>query len=204
VKTRILLTLCCVVSAHILHAQEKPSRSSPPQFGYLSDGIYPNGTATALSPAEASRIAQQLDAHPEDSEVLGKLLKYYWYRGLREPRLQLIFWLIENHPESDLHGFQTAGIFPEMSKEGSATWYPAGNPLNSAEDYAHAADLWQRQVDRHPKDAPVLFNAARALGFAAKSQSDIALVEQAQRLDPESIHHSACNPLQSVPLTPAK
>jgi TonB family protein len=139
---------------------------------------------TALSPAEASDLEERLTQNPEDETIRGELLNYYWRHSLRELRLQSIYWLIEHHPESNLHESQTAGIYPPMPPDQLDMWFHSGVPLNDASDYDRATQLWQTQVDQHPRDPRVLFNAARARSFGDVGAEELALVEKAQKLDP--------------------
>lgn len=174
----ILLSVC-------LNAQSPVAKQhvGPPPIGYLTDGMRSDNWM--ISADDVSKAEQQIQSHPEDSDAQAKLLKFYWYRGLREPRLQLIYRLIENQPGSDLHSLQTAGVFPPLSKSAQAVWYPNAIPLNDPGDYAHVVELWNKQIAQHPNDAKVLFNAARALGFAVHRQSDVLLIERAQELEPQ-------------------
>lgn len=139
-----------------------------------------------LSLGEASSLEQQLAAHPDDEAVRDKLLKYYWYNGLREQRLESIFWLIEHYPESPLLSHQTAQIAPEMSPNMVKMWSPSGLPMNDAADFDRAIALWEEQVTKHPRDPRVLLNAARIIGFGHPNEREISLAERARQLDPAS------------------
>jgi len=99
------------------------------------------------------------------------MLKYYWDNGLREQRLESIFWLIQHHPESQLLSHQTAQITPELSANMLKVWSPTGLPMNAPADFDRAAAMWDEQVKNHPLDARVLFNAARMIGFSHPNAS---------------------------------
>jgi TonB family protein len=176
---RFLSIFCAVLQWPAL-SQAPPAHL--PQIGYLNDGTLPD--RTALSPAEASELEERLTQNPEDETIRGELLNYYWRHSLREPRLQSIYWLIEHHPESDLHESQTAGIYAPVPPDQLGMRFPSGVPLNDASDYDRATQLWQTQVDQHPRDPRVLFNAARARSFGDVGAEELALVEKAQKLDP--------------------
>jgi TonB family protein len=105
--------------------------------------------ASKLTTADVSRMEQQLVSSPDDLETRSKLIAYYFLNNIREPRLTHILWMVQNHPESELTAFNSAGISPQA------------NSLNSNSDYQRAASLWQQQVAVHPKDGQVLANAAQ-------------------------------------------
>jgi len=179
-RLRNSTALATVVLATCQLSAQGVKEARLPQLGYLSDGM---GRAdTAMSPDEAARAEQQLESNPEDLDTRAKLLKFYWYAGLRAPRLDSIFWLIEHHPEADLHENETARMFPVKPGDPPRSWFPGDRPLNDADDYAHAYVLWRQQIDSHPNEAAVLFNAARFLGVDARG--GIQLAEDAQRIDP--------------------
>ena len=120
-------------------------------FGFRSDGIRPDLT----SAEEAAQMEQLLAVNPEDEAVRSKLLHYYWAHEMHERRVSLVLWLIDHHPESALHGYQSASIFPG---EGKGADFIA---------FGVARSRWLAQVNLHPDDARVLANAARALGEGA-------------------------------------
>lgn len=163
-------------------ARAQAPKEPPALVGYQTDGMM----YQPLSLGEASTLEQQLAAHPDDELVRDKLLKYYWHNGLQEQRLESIFWLIEHHPESPLHAHQTAQIATEMSANMLKIWSPSGLPMNDAADFDRAVALWDEQVKNHPRDARVLFNAARMLGFSHSNEREILLAERAQQLEPAS------------------
>jgi hypothetical protein len=173
-----VVAVTAIFAASLLAQSAKHSAAS---LGYRTDGMAP----TPLSPGDASKLEQQLAAHPDDETVRDKLLKYYWHNSVREPRLESIFWLIEHHPESPLHGNQTAGIMPVRADGKTDIWFQSGVPLNDVADFQRALALWEQQVKEHPQNASVLFNAARVVGFSSVNERQIALAERAQELDHE-------------------
>ncbi|HUE02950.1 MAG TPA: M56 family metallopeptidase [Bryobacteraceae bacterium] len=136
-------------------------------FGFRSDGIRPDLT----SAEEAAQMEQQLAVNPEDEAARSKLLHYYWAHEMHEQRVSLVLWLIDHHPESALHGYQSASIFPS---EGKAADFIA---------FGVARSRWLAQVNLHPDDARVLANAARALGEGSTAEG-MDLLERARQLDP--------------------
>lgn len=163
-----------------VHAQAPEKQEA--FLGHRTDGL----SYQPLSLGEASALEQQLATHPDDETARDKLLKYYWHYGLREQRLESIFWLIEHHPESPLLSQQTAQIAPEMSANMLKVWFPTGMPMNEPADFDRAIALWDQQVKSHPRDARVLANAARRIGFDRANEREIALLERAQQLDPRN------------------
>ncbi|MGH9665186.1 MAG: hypothetical protein ACRD9L_12240, partial [Bryobacteraceae bacterium] len=79
-------------------------------------------------------------------------------------------WLIDHHPESALHGYLTASIFPRGRQ---------GDPLA----FQDARNRWLTQVNLHPNDSQVLANAARTL-IGANLQEGLDLEKRAQIADP--------------------
>jgi hypothetical protein len=118
-------------------------------------------------------MERQLARDPEEEQTRAQLLRYYWKHKMEEQRIPLVLWLIDHHPESTLHGHETAGIFPSGHLD-----RPGGPEI-----FADASRRWWVQVGEHPQDARVLGNAARALG--ERSMRDkIDLHKRAQALDP--------------------
>lgn len=137
-----------------------------------------------LTPQDAARMEQQLAANPGDLQTRSDLIAYYFVHNQPAPRLTHILWLIQNHPESEVAAFNSAGLSPRP------------NPLNSAADYASAASAWRQQVAVHPTDPLVLANAAQFFGqpggdwYQAES-----LLEQARSLPAPGGAFNATNKL---------
>lgn len=159
----------------IARAQVNRSTSSDDgsHWGYLTEGINapdPNPTTAA----QASAMELQLSRNPEVEPTRALLLHYYWKHQMEEPRVALVLWLIDHHPESPLHGYETAGVFLSERLD-----HQPGDP----DAYAEASKRWWTQVNEHPQDARVLGNAARALGEGS-IRDEIDLLKRAQTLDP--------------------
>jgi Zn-dependent protease with chaperone function len=123
--------------------QPKPDvfQTGSPYLRSLVDG-------NRLAPAEVEMLEGYLRANPEELIVRGRLIAYYFLNAVREPRLKHIFWLIEHHPESEIAGFNSAGISPRSTV------------LNDPGDYDRAKALWLEQAYRRGSDVRVLSNAA--------------------------------------------
>jgi TonB family protein len=132
--------------------------------------------ARKLPAAEVNRLEQAVANNPEDLESRGLLIGYYNGSGLAEHRVKHIFWLLENHPESDLFHFSEARIY----------WQP-GPPLNTAADYYRAAEMWRKQAALRPGDIRVQVNAAN---FFAIPGDDVyeaeRWIQRGRGLQPES------------------
>jgi len=137
-------TILAVCSLPLIYAasvlQLEPARAQDQQ---AAAGV------SRMTAADAARMEQQLASNPDDLATRSRLIGYYFLNNVREPRLSHIFWMIENHPESEAAGFNSSGISPRNTS------------LNSAADYQRAASTWQQEVAIHPKDAKVLANAAQ-------------------------------------------
>ena len=150
-----------------------------------------NGTTSAqgfpwqMTAEQVAALEQELATNPENETARGRLLDYYTFNefctqairtGLPPApecrdhdvqtgnrRMQLILWLIDHHPESDLAKMSL--MFPQLDP-------------NVYEDFRNR---WLTQVNLHPNDARVLVNAAGALrGW----QERIDLLKRARTLDP--------------------
>ncbi len=90
---------------------------------------------------------------------------------LLQKRLRLVFWLIDHHPESELHDHITASTF-HMDRNTDRAIIEDANRR------------WRAQADQHPDDARVLGNAARAL-LGGDPRVGFDLLRRARKLDPK-------------------
>ena len=141
-----------------------------------------------MTAEQVAALEQELATNPENETTRGRLLDYYTFnefcaqaiRGGLPPapdcrdrdiqtasrRVQLILWLIDHHPESDLH--KMALVFPQPDPNG----------------YEDARNHWLTQVSLQPNDSRVLLNAAGTLGYYNR-QEQIDLLTRARTLDPK-------------------
>ncbi len=140
-----------------------------------------------MTAEQVAALEQEIATNPENETARGRLLEYYTInefcaQAIRDgmptasecrdrdvhtaSRLTpLVLWLIDHHPESDLH--KMAFIFPQLDPNG----------------YQDARNHWLTQVNLHPNDARVLVNAAGTLGHRS-AQEQIDLLQRARQLDP--------------------
>ncbi len=109
---------------------------------------HPQSTGV-VSQADTAVMEQRLAANPHDLGLRARLILAYFAGGVREPRLSHIYWLIANHPESQEAGAMSLGITPRPTS------------MNTAADYARAAELWKQQAATHSADPRVLANAGQ-------------------------------------------
>jgi TonB family protein len=127
-----------------------------------------------IGPGDVSGLEQYLASHPQDVEVRAQLILYYYRNGIREPRLSHIFWLIQNHPESNAAVFTSQGILPRATS------------VNSPDDFARALALWRQAAKDHGSEAVVLGNAAQFLsGTAGQLDEAERLLQEARQLQPQ-------------------
>jgi TonB family protein len=170
----LLLWVAMAVDVHgVARAQFVPfaigTREKPDQYClcFITDAM---PAVDPVTPAQAAEMERQLAANPEDESTRVKLLHYDWNNNLETQRTALVLWLIDHHPESALHKYETAGVFLIGSN---------GNPAV----YEDARNRWLAQVSLHADDARILGNAARVFrqrGFAEA----IDPLQRAQKLDP--------------------
>ena len=131
--------------------------------------------AAAVAALDPQALEQHLITTPHDLDVRQRLVAYYYARGIREPRLGHVFWLIENHPESAAAALASQGVLYRPTS------------LNDRGDFARAVALWKAQAANHFNDPGVLMNAAQ---FLAKQGGDMEEAERylkaARDLEPEN------------------
>lgn len=152
-----------VDSQTVVRAQGTRPQNPAYDFGFRAVSVRPETT----TPEQAAQLEQQLAANPDDENVRARLLHYYYAHNEEEDRVRLIYWLIDHHPESPLHGYDTAGIFPH-------------GPHGDLGRFEQARQRWWVQVGRYPSDPNVLVNAARAQG---DRRAEINLRKRARNLD---------------------
>jgi hypothetical protein len=147
-----------------MRAQEPAAQALIPRLGHSDNTFGP--FQSKLSPEEAAARERQLAANPEDEKARLDLSVYYHHTHQNERRLQLIYWLIERHPESPLHSYMSMAVSP--ARDGLL-------------EYNAALERWRVQVAIHPDDR-VLLNAGKAF-LESSFGAAIALFETGQALD---------------------
>jgi hypothetical protein len=127
-----------------------------------------------LSDQEARELESRVAAAPDDVDARSRLLGYYSSRRFRfgearEARQGHILWLIRNRPETPVLGTPFANL--DAILEPSA--------------YAEGRKAWQEQMERQPKNATILGNAADYLLLhdAATAEN---LYKRAEAVDPQN------------------
>lgn len=133
----------------------------------------------AVSAEDAARLEERLKADREDVGTRIRLINYYWQNQLRQQRAALVFWLIENHPESPVLGLDIAWLFPGDRDRGDH--YRA---MHDPTDFIQARMLWEAVLARHLDMPEVLHNAARFFEVTDPGRS-ADLAKRLQEVDPE-------------------
>ena len=139
-----------------------------------------NPSWTPVSPQDAARLEAQLRTDPEDTNARVRLLNYYWHNGLKEPRASMVFWLIENHPDSPILGLDLAWLFP-AGREPDDHYRGMHDPA----DFKEARVLWNVVFARNG-DLPVeiFHNAARFFESSEPVRSE-DLAKRLRKADPD-------------------
>ena len=129
-----------------------------------------------LGPGDVGTMEQYLAANPQDLEVRNQLVLYYFSKGIREPRLTHIMWMIANHPESNAAVFASRGITVQTSS------------YNDAADFTRAANLWKQAAASHATDPKVLSHAAQFFSQPGADYDEAERLLLAERaLDPSNL-----------------
>ena len=175
------LSVCAVVTLFIagVHMQVATGTSSGPagavknpQSASVEASII-GLDARNLTPEQVAELEKVVAQNPDDLKAQTLLLSYYFSKQytdktIREKKMRTILWLIQNHPEAGVLG----------SPEGQ---------LNLLEDsaYAEGASLWKEQLQLHPNDLRLIWNAGN---YFLQRDPDLAisLCKQGKSLDPEN------------------
>ena len=137
-----------------------------PQWGFRSESL----DYVVPGEVQVAELGRKHASNPDDEAVVNQLLAFYWHTHREEERAQLIWWMIDHHPGSELHRKIIGSFFPLK-------------PTSNRANYDEAIRRWQVQMARHPNDPQVLGNAARALG-ETDLKAEIELMQRAYSLDP--------------------
>jgi TonB family protein len=127
-----------------------------------------------LTPAEAAELEQQRSDNPDDEKVTQKLLGYYFFNHRAQERVELVFWMVDHHPEWQLNNTVFGKLLDLNSSSDHLNWELIHQGLRSR---------WTLQAARHPEDARVLGNAAYALDDGDGAMA-MEYLQRAQRIDP--------------------
>lgn len=104
-----------------------------------------------LSATEANRLESVITENPNDLAARILLLVYYFTRGCyvesaRRAHERHLQWMITHAPHSDIASTAPALLHP-----------------SECQSYTNAKELWASQVEAHPENAAILWNAAAFL-----------------------------------------
>lgn len=102
-----------------------------------------------LSDADVAAMEQYLTANPNDFETRLQLILHYYSKGVRNPRIGHIIWMVQNNPQVQQTVLASQGVLPR------------DNSLNTLAEYRQVRDAWQRAVASRPGHTLVMLNAAR-------------------------------------------
>jgi len=190
-RTWIAIAACAlplVYSAAALQVAQAPSQPviRPGIAQMLTDG-------SNLSATEAQQLEEQVARDSEDMAGQGKLAAYYHSHSLADPFRDLVYRMIDQHPESRITLY-----FSRL--------------LRSDGEPEHVKALWQQEAAAHPESAMVLGNAASYIGESDPFAEE-DLLKRARLLEPSNpewnklladllaraISHSFMDPTPVVP-----
>jgi len=142
-------------------------------FPSLSSAAYSTVAGdTSCTAEQANTQETYFHDHPQDTERAACLLDYYARLvprpELQAPRMWLIRWVIENHPEIRLDGHLEQGL--SVSTADAIT-------------YSAIRKLWLSKVSQFPNDPSVLLNAANALALTDREAAR-GWLKRARELNP--------------------
>jgi len=118
-----------------------------------------------LSSEQVARLRKVVAQNPNDLRSQSLLLTYYSSKRLVDKSQQIVFWLIRNHPRATMLSF-------------------GGGALDTiGMDLVERARLWHEQLQRHPNDPAIMWNAGKSL---MRQDIDLAidLFNRGKDLDP--------------------
>jgi predicted Zn-dependent protease len=120
---------------------------------------------TEINPEEVSYYENLLKSNPTDFESRSKLLTFYFTAHddpvAQRARIDHIFWVIANRPESEIAGMP----------------YCMLNPISEGSSYNEAKKLWMQQIEKYPKNTAVLANAAQYLLLYDRNEAEKILID---------------------------
>jgi len=132
-----------------------------------------------ITAEDAKILEDSLVNNPDSLYVHSKLIHYYFDAGISSQssefeakREQHVLWLIEHHPEASLAGSPEAGMNMFGDKNGN-------------EAFQRAKALWMQQVERHPDDLKILYNAGEFLSLS-DTKAALEVLQKAVDIDPNN------------------
>jgi beta-lactamase regulating signal transducer with metallopeptidase domain/tetratricopeptide (TPR) repeat protein len=125
-----------------------------------------------LTPEKVAELEALVEQDPHDLRSQSLLLTYYMNRQstdetARSKREQTVLWLIENHPDAEVLG------------------QPQGQLRRQPQQNDEVAELWKQQLDKHPDNLQVIWNAGNYFLIGYIDQA-IDCYELGKSLDPEN------------------
>lgn len=174
--TRIATTLILIFAAPLADAQKR--RAPPPMFSpayveALQDVL-------ALEPHDVAELENRLVKNPDDFAARLKLMAYSMRADRaalpesRTRRAELMLWLVEHRPDSEILGSPYASFQP-----GDLT----------QDQIQRAMRLWKSAIETHPSAAPVMWNAANFYALNNPALY-VTCLEKAVDLSPATEYYS--------------
>ncbi len=133
--------------------------------------------ASSLTAQQVADLERRVAQNPDDVDARTRLIFYYLNTAKNAERAKHVLWMIEHHPEADVH--QTVTLFAE------------DGPLQDLASYRRAVDLWLAIAQQPTSDTRVTLNAAYFLEpYFAFNAHDLYSAEKwilkAREIEPQS------------------
>jgi len=176
-----------VLSTPLLYAaaalqQQLPPVPPPPAQGVVSGvpggviggivgGVQRGTPADELAASQPQTLEARVAANPEDLEARGQLLVSYLQSSNVDAYAKQLLWLVEHHPEADVHDTHAAWISR------------ARIVIRDAATLNKIDNLWRKQAAANPSSPVVLRHAAKYL-FDADPTAALELLKSAKLVAP--------------------
>lgn len=172
-----LLALPLVYSAAALQMQQPRVQSGG---GTITAGVVPSGMpmpGALLTTEQAQALEGRVVANPDDLDARGQLLGYYFTNARTDAYVKEVFWLVEHHPESDIH------------RQFPMNYALSAGTVSDAATRDALVELWKRKAAENPASADVLLNAAHMVSGSQPADA-LEILKQASLRAPgdERIH----------------
>lgn len=122
-----------------------------------------------ITDKEALDLENSLQAVPTALDVRVKLLGSYWFKKNWDAAVPHLSWIIENHPESEVLGWEAATV---------------GDLSSDHLIYDALKASWEKMLKKFPANAKVLANGA-AFFLLSNRKRSIELLEKSVKVDPD-------------------